>query len=213
MQITIHADKEAKQLTITVHGLDWEKVESGSFAAGEETIQELLAQSGRALTPQLLESNEVNEGQLGRKGRSWYRKAPSQGHYQTLYGPVTVRPHTYQRSDGGQTFSPLEAGCQMSFGTATPLLAKVLAVKLSALTPREVRQDLETAHLLSLSASFIEQTAPRVGEIAVTKARCWRLESPEPGRWVATIATGVDGTTMPLGGCDHKEAMCGTIAL
>src|SRR5215207_3991943 len=70
MQITIHADKEAKQLTITVHGLDWAKVESGSFAAGEETIQELLAQSGRALTPQLLESNEFNEGQLEREGRT-----------------------------------------------------------------------------------------------------------------------------------------------
>ena len=169
--------------------------------------------SGRALTWQLLESHEVNEGQLERKGRSWYRKAPSQGHYQTLYGPVTVRPHTYQRSDGGQTFCPLEEACQMGFGTSTPLLAKVLAVKLSALTPREVRPDLETAHRLSLSASFIEQTARRVGEIVVTKARCWRLESPEPGRRVATIATVVDGRTMPLGGCDHKEAMCRTIAL
>ena len=44
MKITIHANKEAKQLTITIQGLDWEKVESGSFPAGEETIQELLAQ-------------------------------------------------------------------------------------------------------------------------------------------------------------------------
>ena len=169
--------------------------------------------SGRDLTRQLLESKEVCEGQLEREGRTWYRKAPSEGHYQTLYGPVTVRRHTYQRSDGGQTFCPLEAASQMSFGTATPLLAKVLAFKLSALTPREVRQDLETAHLLSLSASFIEQTARRVGEIAVAKARCWRLESPEPGRRVATIATGVDGTTMPLVDEDYKEAMCGTIAL
>jgi hypothetical protein len=106
----------------------------------------------------------------------------------------------------------LEEHCQLSFASATPLLAEVLSFKLSAMTPNEVAQDVAKQGLV-LSPSFIQQTAQRVGQIAVQKSAHWAVRSPEPIHPVRTIATGLDGTTVPLREEGYKEAMSGTIAL
>ena len=103
--------------------------------------------------------------------------------------------------------------CQLSFGSATPRLAEVLSFKLAAQTAREVGQDLALTHGLCLAPSFLHQVGQRVGEVAVAKAERWQLESPPPERSVAIVATGLDGSHLPLVGEDYKEAMCGTIAL
>jgi len=213
MQVTIRADREAKQLTITVTDVNWEELQGGSFYQGEQQVQHLVTTVGQELTRQLLASKVTRPPSLHHAGQQWYRKADSAGHYLTLYGPVSVPRPTYQTSSGGETFCPLEADCQLSFGAATPLLAEILSFKLSALTAREVQQDLAKTHGLELSASFLQQTAQRVGQVAVDKATGWHLTETEPAREVAIVATGVDGTTMPLVGEDYKEAMCGTIAL
>ena len=84
--------------------------------------------------------------------------------------------------------------------------------KVSAMTPNDVAQDLAKQGLV-LSPSFIQQTAQRVGQLAVQKRTRWDVRSPEPERPVRTIATGLDGTTVPLWEEHYKEAMCGTIAL
>src|SRR5215204_6274093 len=105
---------------------------------------------------------------------TWYRKEASAGHYHTLYGPLTLLRHTYQTGAGGQTFCPLEDDCQLRFGAATPLLAEILSFKLSALTSREVAQDLAKSHDLELSPGFLQQTMQRVGHIAVAKSECWQ---------------------------------------
>jgi hypothetical protein len=213
MKVTINADREAKQLTITVTDLDWETVQQRDFYQGEQQIQHVVTAVGQELTRQLLVSKVTSVPTLGQAGQVWYRKAESVGHYLTLYGPITVTRPTYQTSAGGETFCPLEADCQLAFGAATPLLAEIVSFKLSALTAREVQQDLAKTHGLELSASFLQQTAQRVGQVAVDKASAWELSGPPPAPAVATVATGLDGTTMPLVGEAYKEAMCGTIAL
>lgn len=212
MQVTITAELEAKQLTLTITDVDWEALHQGNFYAAEQALRQLLLLSGQALTRQLLARHDCAEPTLEHNGQTWYRKAPSAGHYQTPYGEVSLWRHTYQTSAGGATYCPLEAACRLNFGTATPLLAEVLSCKVAALTPREVQQDLATAHGLALSASFIAQTAQIVGQIAVEKATRWELSAAAPEAAVAIIATGVDGTTLPLVGEDYKEAMCGTLA-
>jgi hypothetical protein len=106
----------------------------------------------------------------------------------------------------------LEERCQLSFASATPLLAEVLSFKVSAMTPHDVAQDLAKQGLV-LSPSFIQQTAQRVGQLAVQKRTRWKVRGPEPERPVRTLATGLDGTTVPVWNEGYKEAMCGTIAL
>jgi hypothetical protein len=213
MQVTITADRGAKQLTITVTNVNWEQCQDGSFYQGEQQVQHLLSRVGHELTRPLLASKVRRPPSLEHAGQRWYRKADSPGHYLTLYGLVSVARPTYQTGAGGEIFCPLEAECQLAFGTATPLLAEIVSFKLSALTAREVQQDLAKTHGLELSASFLQQTAQRVGQVAVDKATTWQLRGPEPPRAGAIVATGLDGTTMPLVGEDDKEAMCGTIAL
>src|SRR5439155_19447848 len=114
-----------------------------------------------------------------------------------------------QTSAGGETFCPLEAGCQLTFGAATPLLAEIISFKLSALSAREVAQDVAKTHGLVLSTSFLQQTAQRVGQVAVEKATRWHLTGAAPAPGVASVATGLEGTPLPLVGADSKEARCG----
>jgi hypothetical protein len=212
MRVSIITDLHARTLTITVTDAEWEQTQQRSFYQGEQVVQRIVTAVGRELVQELLQSKSVTEPTLEHEGRCWYRKEASMGHYQTLYGEVIVERHLYQTSVGGATRCPLEEECQLRFASATPLLAEVLSFKVSAMTPREVAQDLAKQEL-RLSPSFIQQTAQRVGQLAVQKGSRWVVRSPEPERSVRTIATGLDGTTVPLWEEHYKEAMCGTIAL
>jgi hypothetical protein len=211
MQVSITTDPQARTLTLTVTEADWEHLQQRSFYAGEQAVQPLVTSIGRELVRDLLQSKSVAPPLLEEEER-WYRKAASIGHYHTLYGEIAVERHLYQRSTGGETRGPLEEVGQLSFASATPLLAEGLSFKGSAMTPNEVAQDVGKQGL-TLSPSFIEQTAQRVGQIAVQKSTQWTVKSPEPERAVRTIATGLDGTTLPLREDHSKEARCGTIAL
>jgi hypothetical protein len=211
MGVSITTDPQARTLTITVTEADWEKTQKQSFYQGEQDVQQIVMRIGRELVRELWQSKSVAPPTLEEEER-WYRKEASIGHYHTLYGEVAVERHLYQTSAGGDTRCPLEETCQLSFASATPLLAEVLSFKVSAMPPNEVTQDLAKQGLV-LSPSFIEQTAQRVGQLAVQKSAQWTVHSPEPARPVRTIATGLDGTTLPLREEHYKEAMCGTIAL
>ena len=212
MRVSITTDPRAKTLTITVTDAAWGQMQQRSFHQGEQAGQQIVTAVGRGFMQELLQSKRVAEPTLEHEGQRWYRKEASTGHYHTLYGEVTVERHLYQTSTGGETRCPLEEACQLRFASATPLLAEVLSFKVSALTPNEVAQDLAKQGL-RLSPSFIQQTAQRVGQLAVQKRPRWAVHSPEPERPVWTIATGLDGTTVPLWEERYKEARCGTIAL
>lgn len=211
MKVSVKCSAKAKKITIQVTGIDVDQMTQGAFHQSEKTIQQIANRIGNELTLKMLESRNTTQPTIERDGRIWYRKSASNGSYQTLYGTVALARHLYQTGDGGKTSCPLEETCQLSFGAATPLLAELLAFKVSALPP-EVAQDL-AKHGLELSPSFIRQTAQRVGQIAVEKTPDWKLEAAPLQDRVEVVATGFDGTTVPLRGEDYKEAMCGTIAL
>jgi len=101
----------------------------------------------------------------------------------------------------------------LSFGAATPLLTEVVSFKLASAPAGEVAQDLAKSHGVALSATYLHHLAQQVGQLAVEKHETWHLEAAAAPASVAIIATGVDGTTMPVVGEAYKEAMCGTIAV
>jgi hypothetical protein len=201
------------ELTITIQGLNWDEATQASFYEGEVQVRELLKLIGQELTLHLLRSKTVAAPTLEWEGQIYYRKAASPGHYQTLYGEVVLSRHLYQTSAGGPTLCPLEVNCQLRFGSATPLLAEVVSFKLAGAPASEIAQDLATSHGLSLSATYLHHLAQQVGRIAVEKQAAWHLEAATAPAAVAVVATGVDGTTLPVVGEAYKEAMCGTIAL
>jgi len=212
MKASISMDVETNELTITVQDSNWEQSRQASFYAGEVQMRDLLQVIGQALTVELLRSKEVTVPRLEHEGQTYYRKAATPGHYQTLDGEVVVERHLYQRSAGGETLCPLERDCQLSFGSATPLLAEVVSFKLANQTAREVEQDLAKSQGLALSDTYLQALGEQVGQRAVEKAERWQLCGPTLTTPVAIIATGVDGTTMPIVNEAYKEAMCGTIA-
>ncbi len=213
MKASISTNSVANELTITIQGLNWEDTQQASFSEGELQVRDLLKVIGQEVTVQLLHSKEVDAPTLAVAGETYYRKAASLGHYQTLYGEVVISRHLYQTSAGGATLCPLERNCQLRFGSATPLLAEVVSFKLASASAGEVAQDLGKSHGVTLSATYLHHLAQQVGQIAVEKHAAWHLEAAEAPAPVAIIATGVDGTTMPVVSEAYKEAMCGTLAL
>jgi hypothetical protein len=213
VKANISTNARTNELTITLEGVNWEELQQASFYAEEVAVRELLKVIGRELAVQLLRSKDVETPTLQWEGQTYYRKAATPGHYQTLYGEVVVSRHCYQTSAGGATLCPLERTCQLSFGSATPLLAEVVSFKLASQTASEVAQDLAKCPGVTLSATYLHHLAQQVGQIAVEKHAAWHVQAAVAPASVAVIATGVDGTTMPVVNEAYKEAMCGTIAL
>ena len=213
MKASINTNAVTNELTITIEGLNWEDLQQASFYAGEVQVRDLLKVIGQELTAQLLRSKDIETPTLEREGKTYYRKAATPGHYQTLYGEVAVSRHCYQSSAGGATLCPLERTCQLRFGSATPLLAEVVSFKLASQTASEVAQDLAKSQGIALSVTYLHRLAQQVGQLAVDKHAPWHLQTTAAPAAVALIATGVDGTTMPVVNEAYKEAMCGTIAL
>ncbi|MBI3800799.1 MAG: ISKra4 family transposase [Deltaproteobacteria bacterium] len=213
MKASMSTNPVANELTLTIRDVNWEEIQHAPFYEGECQVRALLQLLGQELIAHLLQSKDVSTPSLELAGQSYYRKEASAGHYQTLYGEVVVSRHLYQSSAGGATLCPLELHCQLSFGAATPLLAEVVSFKLASQTASEVAQDLAKSQGVTLSATYLHHLAQQVGQLALDKRAAWHLQSPAPTAPITLIATGLDGTTMPLVGEDYKEAMCGTIAL
>jgi hypothetical protein len=198
VKVSINTNAGTHELTITIQGLNWAEVEQAAFYEGERQVRDLLRHIGQALTAQLLRSKAVDTPTLEWAGTTYYRKAATPGHYQTLYGEVVVSRHCYQSSAGGATLCPLERTCQLRFGAATPLLAEVVSFKLASQTASEVAQDLAHCQGVALSATYLHHLGQQVGQLAVDKHTAWHLQTVAAPAAVAIIATGVDGTTIPL---------------
>jgi hypothetical protein len=200
-------------VTITLEGLNWEACTQASFYRGEVQVRDALQVIGQAFTRELLRSKAVTSPRLEQEGQTYYRKAATPGQYQTPYGEVVIERHLYQSSAGGRTICPLEQQCQLRFGSATPRLAELVSFKLASQTAREVEQDLATCQGLRLSDTYLRELSEEVGQRALERVGGWHFDGPPLTTPVATMATGVDGTTMPIVGEAYKETMCGTIAL
>lgn len=213
MKTSISVNAETNELTIKIQGVSLKAVEAGNFYKSEMVVRDLVNLVGGELTADLMRSQEVDVERLELDGKTYYRKEATVGHYQTLYGEQVVERHLYQTSAGGETICPMEMNCQMIFGSATPLLAEVASFKLASMTAGEAERDLAKSHGLKISDSYLRGLAQQVGQIAVEKRIEWKIAEPEVAAPVEIIASGADGTMMPLVDEAYKEAMCGTIAL
>jgi hypothetical protein len=213
MEASIQTNAMTNELTITLQDFNWQACQQAAFYAGEVQVRDLLQVIGQALTRELLGAKDVATPRMEYEGQTYYRKAATPGTYQTPYGEVIVERHRYQSSAGGRTICPLEQQCQMRFGSATPRLAEIVSFKLASQTAREVEQDFATCQGVQLSDTYLRALGEHVGQLARDHVGGWHLEGAALTVPVATIATGVDGTTMPIVGEAYKEAMCGTIAV
>jgi hypothetical protein len=90
VKVSIKSDTQAKQVTITLSEIDFEKMALESFYQSEKRVQQVVDNIGKELTREILQSRDIDDKTIDRDGRTWYRKEASAGHYQTLYGEVVA---------------------------------------------------------------------------------------------------------------------------
>jgi hypothetical protein len=77
---------------------------------------------------------------------------------------------------------------------------------------KAVQEDLEENHNRKISRSFIISTSQIVSNLLLKQEENWEYEIVKMDKEVATIAMGLDGTCMPMGETNWREAMCGTFS-
>lgn len=78
---------------------------------------------------------------------------------------------------------------------------------------KAVQEDLKENHNRAISRSFIQSISQLVSNILLKQEENWEYEVPQMPKEVKTISMGLDGTCMPMGETNWREAMCGTFSL
>ena len=112
----------------------------------------------------------------------------------------------------GKQYCPVEKEAHI-IKTATPKFAKMLSYKYAYVPAKVVQEDLKENHNRKISRSFIQSTTQVVSNILLKQEEDWEYEIPKTPRVAKTISMGLDGTCMPMGETNWREAMCGTFSL
>lgn len=185
---------------------------SDSMLECEELIRDTLNEGGRLAVGTALERFDtdgspimVGDTKLTSRGR--FNKV-----FQSIWGEVAVERHTYQSSQGGRQYYPLENAARIIL-TATPGLAKLVSSKYAEMGSSRVLTDLADNHGRKLSRPYLKMICDAVGAIAEAKEESWSYELPKMERSVKSVSVGIDGTCMLLLEDGWREAMVGTLSL
>jgi hypothetical protein len=178
----------------------------------EAAILEASNAVGRCATEEALQRFDTD----GRAIRVGEIKLTARGRdpkeYQTPYGAVAVERYVYQSSRGGRIYCPLEHQARIVRG-ATPRFASQLSHKYAQLNARAVQADLEQNHGRTVAASYIQNVAEWVGDIATAKEEDWEYAMPALERPIATVVVSLDGAMIPMAdAAGYREAMVGTLS-
>jgi hypothetical protein len=186
---------------------------SGSMLHTEEAIQGALNEAGTLLTGEALRYFDTDGSALEIGGDVWRTKGQQPKAYQTPYGELSIDRHVYQRSGGGKTYCPLEREARIVV-RSTPQFARQVSSKFAYGTAQDVHRDLSANHGRAVARSYIQRLGEAVASVAQAKEETWRYEPPalSPSE-VATVAIGLDGTTVLLCEDQWREAMVGTVTL
>lgn len=186
---------------------------NSNFLDFEERLQGILSEAGRQVTERALADFDADGSAFLVGGTKFTAKRKRVAKkYETPFGPVEVERFAYQTSGGGRTHIPLEQNARI-IGNSTPRLAKLVSSKYSHGNAGVVQEDLrETLHR-EVSRCFIQDLSALVAGSIEAKSPRWGNagEEPSPAE-VATVAIGLDGTSLLF--CDegYRQAMVGTIS-
>lgn len=185
---------------------------SESMLDTEEAIQKALNEAGTALTGEALEHFDTDGSPLEVGGTKWRTKGRQPKVYQTPYGEISVERHVYQSAGGGKTYCPLEREARIVI-TSTPRFSKQVSSKMAQMPAPAVCRDLSENHGRGVAHSYVQRLSEAVAGVVQAKEESWRYVPPEPEAEIATVAVGLDGTTLLLCEEGWREAMVGTVAL
>jgi len=181
-----------------------------SMLEAEETIQEHLNRAGVLATGEALQRFDTDGSPLVVADTKLTSMGKALKEYQTPYGVAPVARHIYQTSKGGKTYCPLDRNARIVV-SSTPRFAKMVSHKYAEFGAARVVEDLRENHGRTVARSFVQNVADAVAAVAMAKEEDWEYAPPKLEEPVATIAIGMDGTCLLMGGDGWRETMVGTI--
>ena len=176
----------------------------------ERGLQQVLNGVGQKVMTEAL-SRYDTEGEPIRFGPyAMTSKGRSPECYKTLFGQVGLERHTYQSSDGGKTFCPLEHHARIC-ENASIGLCQILAAKHVSLSGRCLQRELELSHQLDFSLSYLQDVTPELGKRARSKEDHWTYTPGTPPREAKALVVYLDGTCGAIGHEGYKQIMVGAI--
>jgi hypothetical protein len=180
--------------------------------ASEIAIQEALNEAGCLATGELLKRFDTDGSPIIVGQTKLTSKGQISKEYQTPYGVSIVARHVYQSNQGGKTYCPMEREARL-VQTATPRLARQVSHKYAEFGAPRVLADLEQNHQRKVSLGFVQQIAEAVAAVALLKEESWHYATPQLEEPVASVAIGIDGTSVLMHEDGWRQAMVGTVAL
>ena len=185
---------------------------TGRMLEDEQALQQTLNEAGQVAMGPMLKQFDTQGEPIRVGGVKHTVKHYSPQAYETPYGPVQIERHTYQSSQGGRTYVPLENDARMILNS-TPRYSQIVSGKYARLGADAICEDLLEGHGRTLSRNYAKTLSDFVGSVAQCHESEWQYDLPELDRPVATVGLGLDGTCILMHEDGWREAMCGSIAL
>jgi hypothetical protein len=207
-QNTAHLADGKTRITVTIEVPAREHI--GGALDLEQGLQRVLNDVGQSVMTEAL-SRFDTEGEPIRLGSvTMTSKGRSPERYKSLFGPIELERHTYQSSEGGRTFCPLEQSARIC-QNATIGLCQVLASKHVSLSGRCLQRELERSHQLDLSLSYLQDVTQEFGRRALGKEDHWTYAPATPLGEANALVIYLDGTCGALCEEGYKQIMVGAI--
>jgi hypothetical protein len=207
-QTTTQTAEGKTRITVTIEVPAREHI--GAPLDLERGLQRALNGIGQAVMTEALGRYDT-EGEPIRFGPfAMSSKGRSRESYKTLFGPVEIERHTYQTSDGGRTFCPLEQSARIC-ENATIGLCAMLAAKHVSLSGRGLLRELECSHQLDFSLSYLQDVTTEFGKRALGKEEHWTYAPATAPGEAAALVIYLDGTCGAICEEGYKQIMVGAI--
>jgi hypothetical protein len=184
----------------------------GDTLALEQGLQKALNQAATICMTEVLGRFDTHGEPLHMHGKVFTSKGTSPATYQCYGGPVNLQRHTYQTSDGGTTYCPLEDRARIVHD-ATPHWASILAGTYSAQSGRASQTQLSRTLLRDLSLEYIQEVAEAVGKSVQAKERHQAFKIETPPEQVHMVTVFADSTCTAIVGEDYKHSAVGCFCL
>ena len=128
---------------------------------------------------------------------------------------IDLNRMVYSPLGKGKQYCPVEIKTHI-VKTATPKFAKMVSFKYIHTPAKTVKEDLKNNHNRDISQSYIQTLSQQVSNLLLKQEESFEYKIPkikDNSDDIKTISIGLDGTCMPMGESNWREAMCGTISL
>ena len=159
---------------------------TGQMLRDEQALQQVLNEAGQVAMAPMLKQFDTKGEPIRVDGVKHTVKAYAPQIYETPYGPVQVERHTYQTSQGGRAYVPLEQDGRLALNS-TPRYAQIVSGKYARFGADAICEDLLECNGRRLSRNYAKKLSDFVGAIAQCYESEWEYDLPEFARPVRAI--------------------------